>query len=202
MPEEWLSPLALVQLGVPVELMAARQSRVLLPRWQNTSISLRRDWQWHGGHWQHLGVSRAVKVAVPPLCHPPSKETPGAVPGPWWHQVARGSTVSTLSSWGGRRQEGASAREGSSGWVVCASSRCRGRMSAEPGPLSHRQPGHRAGGGVRPPVPPRVALGDTAGAGTPEQGLAVTRAAGGSVGRASCHVTTGLWTQTGLPGEQ
>lgn len=77
MPKEWLSPLPLVQLGVPVRLVGAGQSRVLLSEWQNTSTSLGGDWLWHGGHWQHLGVSRAVKVAVPPLCHPLPKRPLG-----------------------------------------------------------------------------------------------------------------------------
>lgn len=66
MCKEWLSPLPLVGLGVPVGLTGARQSRVLLSRWQKTSTSLRGNWLWHGEHWQHLGVSGAVKVAVPP----------------------------------------------------------------------------------------------------------------------------------------
>lgn len=76
---------------------------------------------------------------------PPSKETPGAVPGTWWHQLARGSTVGTLGSWGGWRQEGASAREGSSGWVVCACSPCRGQDDCRPQapPLSPAAGGQR-----------------------------------------------------------
>lgn len=84
MPKEWLSPLPLVQLGVPVGVMGARQSRVLLSRWQKTSIPLRGDWLWHGGHWQHLGVSRVVKVAVPPLCHPLPRDPWGCT----WNMVA------------------------------------------------------------------------------------------------------------------
>lgn len=80
MPKEWLSPLPLVGLGVPV----ARQSCVLLSRWQKASTSLGGDWLWHGGHWQHLGVSRVVRVAMPPLCHPLQRDPWGCT----WNVVA------------------------------------------------------------------------------------------------------------------
>lgn len=153
------------------------------------------------------GGSRAVRLLCCMML-PHSKETPGAIPGTRWHLPAQGSTADTPGSRGGRRRVAASARGDSSGWVVCASSPCRGHSPTmgtpmEPGAThTHRQPGARGGRPVRLPEPRRVGRGDTGGAGAPEQGLAVTGAAGGSVGCASWDVTTGVWGWPGLPGEQ
>lgn len=128
MPKEWLSPLPLVGL------MRARQSRVLLSRWQKASTSLRGDWLWHRGHWQHLGMSRAVKVAVPALCYPLQRDPRGCT----WNMVASAGPGQHCGHPGqlGWLEAGGSFCKREQQWVggPCIPTRAVGRVTADPSP--------------------------------------------------------------------